>query len=205
MACDTQVLDDNCTLCLPNGERLKLNPDTMRMLFEVADLSVASPATVSRCGMVYVPPDNLGWRSVQYPPHRVTTGIALSPPGRLVPPNLSCRRIMVLLPLAALYTRTPCYHHAALFPVSHLLLPQSQLLAQRTAVEFPDSELALGHFGPHVLCQVGPAPEYDWPTGVQSLQSCLDTVMVLTVLHCLPEGCAGNLPTSTCCGSCALS
>lgn len=57
-----QVLDDNCTLCLPNGERLKLNPDTMRMLFEVGDLSVASPATVSRCGMVYVSPDNLGWR-----------------------------------------------------------------------------------------------------------------------------------------------
>ena len=56
------VLDDNCTLCLPNGERIKLNPNTMRMLFEVQDLSVASPATVSRCGMVYIALEELGWR-----------------------------------------------------------------------------------------------------------------------------------------------
>ncbi|GBP55416.1 Dynein heavy chain 10, axonemal [Eumeta japonica] len=55
------VMDDNKLLTLANGERIRLAPHCS-LLFEVGDLNYASPATVSRAGMVFVDPKNLGFQ-----------------------------------------------------------------------------------------------------------------------------------------------
>ena len=47
------VLDDNRLLTMPSGERIQFGPN-VNFLFESHDLSCASPATITRMGMIFL-------------------------------------------------------------------------------------------------------------------------------------------------------
>lgn len=47
-------------LTLASNERVPLTP-SMRLMFEIGHLKAATPATVSRAGILFVNPSDLGW------------------------------------------------------------------------------------------------------------------------------------------------
>ena len=54
------LLDDSKLLTLNNGERMPLSSN-VKLVFEVNDLDQASPATVSRVGIVFMDIEELGF------------------------------------------------------------------------------------------------------------------------------------------------
>ena len=55
------VMDDNRILTLANNDRIPMLRPNVTLHFEVEDLRNASPATVSRAGIIYVSTADLGW------------------------------------------------------------------------------------------------------------------------------------------------
>jgi hypothetical protein len=47
------LLDDTKVFSLPNGTRLKQSEGNFRMIIETPDLLMASPATITRCSIIY--------------------------------------------------------------------------------------------------------------------------------------------------------
>lgn len=55
------VMDDNKVLTLVSNDRFPLTP-SMRLLFEISNLKYATPATVSRAGVLFINETDIGWK-----------------------------------------------------------------------------------------------------------------------------------------------
>jgi len=53
-------MDDNKVLTLVSNDRIPLTP-SMRLIFEISNLKFATPATVSRAGVLFINETDIGW------------------------------------------------------------------------------------------------------------------------------------------------
>ncbi|XP_042895579.2 dynein beta chain, ciliary [Parasteatoda tepidariorum] len=109
------VMDDNRVLTLASRERISLTPH-MRLLFEVSSLEQATPATVSRGGVLYLDSSDVGWnpfvvswierRSIQSEKANLIIFF-----DKYVPPCLEAmnKRFQTILPISDIcYVQTLC-------------------------------------------------------------------------------------------------
>nr|XP_039250666.1 dynein heavy chain 3, axonemal-like [Styela clava] len=108
------VLDDNRKLCLMSGEIIAMN-NKQNIIFEVQDLEQASPATVSRCGMVYMDPKELGTEVL------ITSWLQTSLPEVLTKQQKDSLRLLFqwLVPPCIQYVQKHCHN---IVPVSEMHL-----------------------------------------------------------------------------------
>uniref|UniRef100_H2YSD8 AAA+ ATPase domain-containing protein n=1 Tax=Ciona savignyi TaxID=51511 RepID=H2YSD8_CIOSA len=92
-------------LCLMSGEIIAMNAK-QNMMFEVENLEQASPATVSRCGMIYMDPDELGSTSL------VTSWLTTSLPDFLTKQQKDNVRMLFnwLVPPCVHFVLKSCHH-----------------------------------------------------------------------------------------------
>jgi len=57
------VLDDNKMLTLANGQRIPMT-DNVKLIFEIEQLNHAEPSTISRCGILFLSLEDLGWQTI---------------------------------------------------------------------------------------------------------------------------------------------
>ena len=57
------MLDDNRLLTLPSGWRIQFGPN-VNFIFETHDLSYASPATISRMGMIFLSDEDVDSKAI---------------------------------------------------------------------------------------------------------------------------------------------
>ena len=87
------VMDDNRMLTLASNERIPLTT-SMRLVFEISQLRNATPATVSRAGILFLNDTDVGWGAFKVPPflssarisgcfrwHRLQVGLVRVPRG----------------------------------------------------------------------------------------------------------------------------
>uniref|UniRef100_H2YSE0 AAA+ ATPase domain-containing protein n=1 Tax=Ciona savignyi TaxID=51511 RepID=H2YSE0_CIOSA len=144
------VLDDNKKLCLMSGEIIAMNAK-QNMMFEVENLEQASPATVSRCGMIYMDPDELGSTSL------VTSWLTTSLPDFLTKQQKDNVRMLFnwLVPPCVHFVLKSCHHIlrlSSMHMTANLLKLYSCLLTElRYFMEFSNfsntrGNMVIAHF-----------------------------------------------------------